>query len=163
MGVQIVREPIDANAVLARMADPRHGALAAFWGVVRNHHGGRAVARIDYHCYEPMALKELSALADEVARKYDLPALAVVHRIGVVPVGEASLLVVAADAHRRPVISAIGELIDELKRRVPIWKKEYGPGGECWVEGQVPGAPVPEPGDSGGTSRGDPGRPMERL
>ena len=138
MGTEITRDPINSDEVLARFQDPAHGAVLAFWGVVRNHHEGRSVLSIDYHCYEEMALKELEAVREEVQDHFGLRLLHVVHRIGPVQVGEASLLVVASDAHRRPIFEGILQLVDELKRRVPIWKKEFGTDGSHWVEGARP-------------------------
>lgn len=137
--VEITREPIDAMAARGLVEAPDCGAVLVFWGVVRNHHQGKAVSHIDYHCYREMAERELRAVAEEAASAHGLDRLAVVHRIGEVAVGEASLLVVAASRHRKPAFDGILSLVDELKKRVPIWKKEYGPDGSHWVEGVLPG------------------------
>jgi molybdopterin synthase catalytic subunit len=126
--------------------------------VVRNHHEGKAVDYIDYQCYEPMALKELKQIAHEIRSEFRIAALTLIHRIGVVRVGEASLLVVAQDAHRAPVLDAVKECVDRLKRRVPIWKKEYGPDGSHWVQGIIPDAHF-----APGTPPRIPRPPMEDL
>jgi len=144
--VRIVEDPIEEAEVIATVDRPEHGASLVFRGVVRDHHEGRAVSHIEYHCYRGMAEKELRAVAEAVAARHGISALAVVHRIGEVRVGEASLLVAASAPHRQPVFDAVLEIVDELKRRVPIWKKEYGPDGSHWVEGVRPEA---GPGDAG--------------
>lgn len=136
--VRIVRGPIDEAEAVAGVSKPGNGAVLVFKGVVRDHHEGRAVTRIEYHAYEEMAERELRAIAGEAATGFGIPDLAVVHRIGDVPVGEPSLIVVAGAPHRRPVFEGVLHLVDELKRRVPIWKKEFGPDGAFWVEGVRP-------------------------
>lgn len=138
MLVQITEGPIDEDVARAYVERPDCGAVLVFRGVVRNHHDGKAVSKIDYHCYRDMAERELRDVAAQAARDHGLSRLAVIHRIGVVAVGEASLVVVAAAPHRRPVFEGILALVDDLKRRVPIWKKEYGPDGTHWVEGVLP-------------------------
>ena len=144
MFVQVVDGPIDEVATRAHVQRPENGAVLMFHGVVRNHHEGKAVERIDYHGYRAMVLRELRTLCDEITRGRDEPIhLAVVHRLGVVQVGEASLLVAVGSPHRRPAFEVGLELIDELKRRVPVWKKEYGPDGDHWVEGVMPGPSLP--------------------
>ena len=141
MLVDIVEGPIDEGAILTRMARPDHGAVLVFRGVVRNHHEGREVTHIDYHCYRRLAETELRGVAERALARPGLDALALVHRIGEVRVGEVSLLVAASGPHRRPVFAGVLDLVDDLKSRVPIWKKEYGPGGAHWVEGVLPDAP----------------------
>lgn len=141
MPSRIQEEPIDDRALLAEIAAPANGALLLFHGVVRNHHEGKAVDRIDYHAYRPMADRILEELTAEIAAEFGLDHLVVVHRIGVLAVGEASLLVAAGSAHRPPVFEAVLALVDRLKARVPIWKKEYGPDGTSWVEGVLPEMP----------------------
>lgn len=140
MLVQITEGPIDEAAAQAYVASPKCGAVLVFRGVVRNHHEGKSVSKIDYHCYREMAERELADVAQTAATGHGLERLAVVHRIGEVLVGETSLLVVAAAFHRRPAFEGILALVDDLKRRVPIWKKEYGPDGSHWVEGVPPGS-----------------------
>lgn len=139
MLVQITEDPIDEAAAQAYVASPKCGAVLVFRGVVRDHHEGKSVSKIDYHCYREMAERELADVARIAAAGHGLERLAVVHRIGEVLVGETSLLVVAAAPHRRPAFEGILALVDDLKRRVPIWKKEYGPDGSHWVEGVPPG------------------------
>lgn len=139
--VAIVDGPIDEAAARSFVERPEYGALLTFWGVVRNHHENKAVDRIDYHAYRAMAESELRQVSESAAERHDIGRLAVIHRLGVVRVGEASLLVVAGSAHRRPVFEGVLDLVDALKQRVPIWKKEYGPDGSHWVDGVLPQPP----------------------
>lgn len=146
MNVTLVDGPIDESTAIRAVERNDFGAVLVFRGVVRNHHNGRAVTKIEYHAYREMAQKELEAVVMEVSERFEIPALAVVHRLGEVRVGEASLLVAAAAAHRRPVFEGVLALVDELKRRVPIWKKEHGEGGASWVEGLLPEPRIPSVG-----------------
>ena len=140
MRVEITNEPIDEVAARRLVGAPDCGAVLVFWGVVRNHHAGKAVSHIDYHCYREMAERELRAVAEEAVEAHglDREQLAVIHRVGDVAVGEASLLVAVASPHRGPAFEGVLSFIDTLKKRVPIWKKEYGPDGSHWVEGVLP-------------------------
>ena len=148
MLVQITDSPIDDAVARGYVESPDCGAVLVFWGVVRDHHEGRAVVKIDYQCYREMAERQLRHIAETIARTYGIGRLAVIHRVGEVLVGEASLLVVAATPHRREAFAGILALVDELKRRVPIWKREYGPDGTRWVEGVLP-EPREGPGSRG--------------
>jgi molybdopterin synthase catalytic subunit len=136
----LTRAPID----LAALQDtaPAEGALCLFVGVVRDHHQGRPVERLEYDAYEEMALPLLERIEDEARRRWPVR-LRIVHRLGPMRVGEASVAVSAAAAHREAAFAACRWAIDTLKATVPIWKKEYGPDGASWMEG--PGACVPEP------------------
>jgi molybdopterin synthase catalytic subunit len=144
MLVRLVDGPIDEEEAVAHVRRDDCGALLVFHGIVRDHHAGRSVSHIDYHGYRPMAQRELEAVARETAERFEIAALALVHRLGIVRVGEASLFVAASAHHRRPVFEGILRLVDELKRRVPIWKKEHGPDGVFWVEGVLPESRPPD-------------------
>jgi molybdopterin synthase catalytic subunit len=148
MLVRIVDGPIDEAEPARFVEKPGNGAVIVFRGIVRDRHSGRAVARIDYHAYREMAEAELRRVAAEAVERFGVPDLAVVHRIGRVEVGEASLVVAIGSPHRRPAFEAALHLVDELKKRVPIWKKEFGPDGDFWVEGIRP--PEPPAGASEG-------------
>jgi molybdopterin synthase catalytic subunit len=128
-------EPIDVRALEARVSGPDRGALATFAGVVRDHHEGRRVRRLEYSAYEAMAGRVLAAIVDEAAQRFGTPAIAVQHRLGSLAVGETSVVVAAAAAHRREALAACAWVIDEVKARAPIWKKEYGEEGVFWIEG----------------------------
>lgn len=131
---RLTTQPIDGNALLRELADPRDGAQVLFVGVVRNHHQGRAVQRIDYEAYEPMALKELQRIAAEVATKHGLERVLVVHRFGRHEIGDASIAVAIGSPHRVAAFAAAAEIMDLVKKDVPIWKKEFFADGTIeWV------------------------------
>jgi molybdopterin synthase catalytic subunit len=115
---------------------PDCGALAIFLGTTRDHHDGRRVEVLAYEAYEPMARLALEQLEIEAARRFEIASCSIVHRLGVVPPTEASVAVIVTAAHRGPAFDACRWAMDELKRNVPIWKKErYADGGASWVEG----------------------------
>ncbi len=131
---RLTPEPLDANALLREIADPQDGAAVLFLGVVRNHHQGRDVLRIDYEAYGPMALKELQKIAQDVARQHGLERVLVVHRFGRHEIGDASIAVVIGSPHRGAAFDAAREIMDRIKQEVPIWKKEYFADGSVdWV------------------------------
>jgi molybdopterin synthase catalytic subunit len=112
---------------------PSDGAYVLFEGIVRNHHEGKAVESIFYDAYRPMAEKEIERIVDEVQRANADVAIAVIHRLGHLVVGDASIAIVAASPHRAEAFAACRTIIDRIKETVPIWKKERGPDGEEWV------------------------------
>ncbi len=126
-------DPIDANALVDRVMRDSDGAYVLFEGVVRNHHEGRAVESIFYDAYRPMAEKEIDIIVRDVQSQYPDVALAVLHRLGHLVVGDASIAIVAASPHRAEAFGACRVVIDRIKETVPIWKKERGPDGEEWV------------------------------
>lgn len=126
-------DPIDAPALVRRVMRPSDGAYVLFEGVVRNHHEGRAVESIFYDAYRPMAEKEIEAIVRTVETLFPEVAVAVVHRLGQLVVGDASIAIVAAAPHRAEAFEACRMIIDRIKEKVPIWKKERGPDGEEWV------------------------------
>src|SRR5437763_4428683 len=109
---------------------PSDGAYVLFEGVVRNHHEGKAVQSIFYDAYRPMAEKEIARIVEETRNAYGDVAIAVVHRLGHLVVGDASIAIVAVSPHRAEAFAAWRMMIDGIKETVPIWKKERGPGGE---------------------------------
>jgi molybdopterin synthase catalytic subunit len=131
---RLTHEKIDANALLAEIANASDGAQVLFLGIVRNHHQGREVLRIDYEAYEPMALKELQKIADEEAAMRGLERVLVVHRFGRHEIGDASVAVVIGSPHRAAAFEAAKRIMDRIKQDVPIWKKEYFADGTVeWV------------------------------
>jgi len=130
----LTEDPIDSQALVRRVMRPSDGAYVLFEGVVRNHHDGRAVESIFYDAYRPMAEKEIDAIVREVEAALPDVAVAVVHRLGHLVVGDASIAIVAASPHRAEAFAASRMLIDRIKETVPIWKKERGPRGDEWVE-----------------------------
>ena len=110
------------------------GALAAFFGIVRNHHEGRPVKRLYYECYFPMANKEIHSIRESAIERWGLTEAHLLHRVGLLDVGEIALGVGVASTHRAQAFAACEAIVDEIKRRVPIWKKEfYEDGSSEWV------------------------------
>jgi molybdopterin synthase catalytic subunit len=132
----LTRRPIDTRALVDRLRRGEDGAVVVFEGVVRNNTGGRATQYLDYECYEPMAVKIMAAIGREIAAGCAISRIAMVHRLGRMEIGEASVVIVATAPHRQPAFEAALEGINRLKRRVPIWKKEHFADGEVWVEGE---------------------------
>lgn len=129
------REPLDVAVLSARVAHAGAGALSTFVGTVRDVHQGKAVSRIVYEAYDAMALREMEAVAAEVAAEHPGTRVAIAHRIGNLEVGEASVAIAVSHAHRAPAIAACSEAIERLKRRVPIWKREFFADGTVeWVD-----------------------------
>jgi molybdopterin synthase catalytic subunit len=131
--VRIADTPIDAGAA-ADIADDGSGAVAVFRGVVRADNRGREVEAIEYECYRAMAEREVLAVLYDAAARYELRGARVVHRTGIVRAGESSVLVAVAAAHRAPAFDALRDIVEALKRRAPIWKKEHYAGGDArWL------------------------------
>lgn len=131
----LCREPIDVAVWTHGLYRKDCGAVNLFLGVVRNHHQGRTVSALEYEAYESMALKQLERTGVEVAERFALSELVVVHRLGALVPGDVSLLVGVSSHHRRESLAATALFIDLLKRDVPIWKKETFTGGEVqWVD-----------------------------
>jgi molybdopterin synthase catalytic subunit len=126
-------DPIDPRALVESAMRRSDGAYVLFEGVVRDHHEGKAVESIFYDAYRPMAEKELESIMREVQAQFPDVALAVVHRLGRLIVGDASIAIVATSPHRAESFAACRLVIDRIKETVPIWKKERGPDGEEWV------------------------------
>jgi len=135
----ITRDPIELAALTGAVADRRAGAVVAFVGTTRNHNAGRRVLRLEYEAYERMAKQEMRRLAKEAAERWPLHRVAMVHRIGVVPVGAASVAIAVSAGHRTEAFEACHWLIDRLKEIVPIWKKEHYRGGQTWIGPQQGG------------------------
>jgi molybdopterin synthase catalytic subunit len=141
MRTALVTHTIDAAALLAEVASPAHGATSLFLGTVRDVHDGRAVTGMDYTAYEAMARTELERIGAEAASRFDTPALVIEHRIGSLNLVEVSVAVAVAHAHRAAALDATRWVIEELKRRVPIWKREhYADGTRAWVDPTLPRA-----------------------
>ena len=115
--------------------------MVLFWGVVRNENDGRAVTQLEYHAYEAMAERELLRIADEARDKWGTGDIRVVHRIGLLEVGEASIAIAVAAPHRGEAYEASRYVIEQVKQRVPVWKREgYVEGAHEWVPGFTPAA-----------------------
>ena len=137
----VTDQPLDAARLLADCVSPDDGAALLFWGVVRNENDGRAVDQLEYHAYGAMAEKEMLRIAEEAVARFGTGDIRVVHRVGTLAVGEASVAIVVASPHRGQAYEASRYVIEELKRRVPVWKREgYVDGDREWVPGFVPAA-----------------------
>jgi len=132
----LTRQPIDTRALITKIVAGEDGAVVNFEGVVRNNSKGRRTLYLEYECYEPMAIKTLAAIGREVASTHAIGRIAMVHRLGRMEIGEASVAVIVTAPHRKPAFDAALEGINRLKRLVPIWKKEHFVDGEVWVEGE---------------------------
>jgi molybdopterin synthase catalytic subunit len=124
---------IDTRDLVRRAMRPSDGACVVFEGVVRNHHDGHSVDSIFYDAYRPMAEKEIDKVVRGVRAEFSAVAVEVLHRLGDLRVGDASIVIVCSSPHRAEAYEASRAVIDRIKKTVPIWKKERGPGGEEWV------------------------------
>ncbi len=136
----IVREPIDAARIRHSLSHPEDGSVILFDGVVRNNTRGRRTLYLDYEAYESMALNEMEKLAHAALERFKVRDVALVHRLGRLEIGETSVLIGVASAHRAAAYEASRWLIDTLKKTVPIWKKEHFADGAVWADGE----PFPE-------------------
>ncbi|MFO0629120.1 MAG: molybdenum cofactor biosynthesis protein MoaE [Polyangiales bacterium] len=129
-----IREaPLSVDEVLAAVQRPGAGGVALFVGAVRDENEGRAVTRLEYEAYETMALAEMQRIAAEILAGDPALRLAVAHRVGALGVGDFAVVCAASAPHRGEAFAACRRLIDEVKARVPIWKREWGPDGPYWV------------------------------
>ena len=135
--VGLTREAIDAERLIAAAKRGEDGAVAVFEGIVRNNARGRQTLYLDYEAYEEMAAKQLNALAQEARERFGIRHVTVIHRLGRLQVGETSVLIIVASAHRAPAFDACRWLIDTLKKTVPIWKKESFQDGAVWAAGEA--------------------------
>jgi molybdopterin synthase catalytic subunit/molybdopterin converting factor small subunit len=126
-------EPLSLEAVVEEVASDEAGAVATFVGTTRVHSRGRTVTHLEYEAYEGMAEQVMAEIADELAARYDLCAIAIHHRIGRVAIGERSVVIAVSAPHRGDALAACKDAIDTLKERVPLWKKEVYEGGEEWI------------------------------
>ena len=140
--VDLVTQPIDTNAVLGHVSSPEAGAVVLFLGTTRQFTAGRETMSLDYECYADMARAKLAELEAEARRRWQLVECAIVHRVGHLKIGEASVAVAVSTAHRQAAFEAGQWLIDTLKQVVPIWKQEnWNDGTTQWVH---PGLEVPK-------------------
>jgi molybdopterin synthase catalytic subunit len=139
---RVVDKPINLQELVDFVSDPEAGAIATFIGTTRNNNEGRRVIALDYEAYPEMAEKELARLGDEAKNKWQICRIAIVHRIGPVQITQPSVIIAVSAAHREAAFAACRFAIEEIKRTVPIWKKEVYEGGEVWI-GTQSGQPLP--------------------
>ncbi len=130
---RLIEGPIDLGAVVAEVADTRAGAIATFQGTVRLQSRGRDVIALEYEAYSEMAEKVMAEIAVEVKARYELCEVAITHRLGRLEIGEVSVAIAVSAPHRQDALAACKDVIDALKERVPLWKKELYEGGEEWI------------------------------
>jgi molybdopterin synthase catalytic subunit/molybdopterin converting factor small subunit len=134
--VSIVHERIDAHTTVTSLERPEDGALVIFDGMVRNNSRGRRTLYLIYEAYVEMALEQMRALRTTALADFPIRDVAIVHRLGKIEIGESSVLIAVASAHRAAAFDACRWLIDTLKKTVPIWKKEYFEDGAVWADGE---------------------------
>jgi len=137
--VSLTREVIDADCLVAAAKRPEDGAVVVFDGIVRNHSRGRETLYLEYEGYEEMAVRQMKELAEQAHSKFAIRHVTLVHRLGRLEIGESSVLIIVASAHRAAAYEASRWIIDTLKQTVPIWKKEVFADGAVWA----PGEPFP--------------------
>jgi molybdopterin synthase catalytic subunit len=130
---RVLETPLSIADATAAVAGPEIGGVDVFLGLVRDHNDGRAVTRLEYHAYVSMAEKEMQRIAAEITLEIPGVRLAALHRVGSLAVGELAVVCAAGAAHRGEAFQACRALIDRIKLRVPIWKREHGPDGPYWV------------------------------
>jgi molybdopterin synthase catalytic subunit len=137
LAIQTAR--LELNALLAALGDRggADGAVVTFLGLVRNHNAGRKVEYLEYEAFEPLALKAFTRISGEVHDRWPGARLALHHRVGRLEVGEASIIIVVASAHRSDAYAACRYAIERVKQIAPIWKREFFEGGDVWIEGAV--------------------------
>ncbi len=143
----VTEAPLEVKALRDLVTTRASGAVVVFEGVVRDHHEGREVLRLEYEAYVPMAEKQLRAVAEEVAADFadrEVHEIAIHHRIGTLEIGDTSLVVALSAAHRKDAFDAALRAVDRVKETVPVWKKEHGTDGTHWQEGVRP-KPVGSP------------------
>ena len=132
--IEITHEPLDPDAITARVRKPSNGAVLTFLGTTRAQTGDRAVLHLEYEAYEPMARDKLSEIVSEMRDRWDVDDVAISHRLGRLEIEDISLVVAVASPHRKDAFEATLYSVDRIKEIVPIWKKEYFEGGEVWIE-----------------------------
>jgi molybdopterin synthase catalytic subunit len=134
---RVTDKPIDLKELVDYVSDPEAGAIASFIGTTRNNNEGRKVIGLDYDGYSEMAEKELARIGEDAKTKWPICRMAIIHRLGPVRITEASVIIVVSAGHRDAAFAACRFAIEEIKKTVPIWKKEVYEGGEIWIGTQT--------------------------
>lgn len=130
---EITTEPLSVDDLVARVQTPADGAVVTFVGLVRDNQDGRGVTALEYEAYAEMAEAEMRALSLAIAAEYGLHGIAIRHRVGKLAIGEISVVIAVASAHREAGFAACAEALERLKKQVPVWKKEYYADGAVWL------------------------------
>lgn len=133
---EITNNSLDVGEIARRVVPPSCGAIVTLDGFVRQWTKGKETLYLEYEAYEPMALREMEKLIKSAKEQFAIENVGIVHRLGRMEIGETSVVISVASPHRRAAFEACEWLIKELKRTVPIWKKEYYVGGEVWIQGE---------------------------
>jgi len=133
---QITHRPIETRRIADELLRDEDGAVAIFEGVVRNNSKGKSTRHLVYEAYDSMALAKLEEIGRIIRDMWEIGAVGIIHRLGRLEIGEASVVVIVTSPHRRAAFDACHYAIDRLKKTVPIWKKEFFEDGELWIEGQ---------------------------
>jgi MoaE-MoaD fusion protein len=136
---ELTRAPIDAQKIVSAAKRGEDGAVVVFDGIVRNHSRGRQTLHLDYEAYEEMAVRQMRELGSKALERFSIRQVVMIHRLGRLEIGESSVLIIVASAHRSAAFEACRWLIDSIKQTVPIWKKETFADGSVWA----PGEPFP--------------------
>jgi molybdopterin synthase catalytic subunit len=131
--IKITENILDLTDCFSFASDPACGGMASFVGTVRNHTKGKSVTRLEYECYESMAIKEIRKITDKAISLFSVKNIVVHHRTGILFPGDAAVIIVVSDGHRNAVFDACSFMIENIKKTVPIWKKEIFEDGEEWV------------------------------
>lgn len=134
---QIIEEPIDVEAIIAKVTRREAGAITTFIGTVREWTHGRKTLYLEYQAYIPMAIKKLSEIGEEVREKWPETVIAVTHRIGRLDISDAAVVIAVSSPHRKAAYEANEYIIERIKQIVPIWKKEHWEDGETWIGDQL--------------------------
>jgi molybdopterin synthase catalytic subunit len=134
---EVTADPLDPERLVEHVRKDEAGAVALFYGVVRNNNMGRRVLYLEYDAYPEMATKVMRQIAEEAVAAYPITDIAMQHRTGRLEIGETSLLIAVSAPHRKEAFEACHALVDRFKEVVPIWKKEVWEGGEEWIEGEA--------------------------
>jgi molybdopterin synthase catalytic subunit len=132
--IEITEKKIDVAALLESVLVPEAGGIDIFLGTTRNHSRGKKVVRLEYEAYIPMAVKIIGRIENEIRARWNIHKISIIHRIGVVPLEEASVGIAVSASHRNEAFEACRYAIDQLKKSAPIWKKEIFENDEAWVE-----------------------------
>ncbi|MBI3195135.1 MAG: molybdenum cofactor biosynthesis protein MoaE [Ignavibacteriae bacterium] len=132
--ITIVQDSINIQEVITSVIDSGAGGIDVFIGITRDNANGKKVLWLEYEAYEPMALKTMEQIVDEARERWSVKKISIVHRVGRVDIGEASIVIAVSSAHRKEAFEACRFLIDRLKHIVPIWKKEFFEDGSVWVD-----------------------------
>jgi molybdopterin synthase catalytic subunit len=133
LDIALSDQPLSVDQCYAKVQDPTCGGICLFVGTIRNHSQGEPVTHLEFDSYPPMAIKEMRRIAEEAQEKFGLQSVVVHHRVGHMSIGDIAVIIAVSSAHRAAAFEGCEWVIDELKKDVPIWKKEFRPDGSYWV------------------------------